>query len=108
MGMADQYVRTDEHGVMRVADGHVMLDSVIASFEQGHSPEAIQSQYPALTLEQVYGAITHYLAHREEVDAYLRRQDVEWAKWRAAAEQRRGTVVDRLRALKHAGSERTP
>lgn len=27
--------------------------------------------YPTLSLEQVYGAITYYLAHQGEVDAYL-------------------------------------
>ena len=38
-----------------------------------HSPS------PCLELEQVYGAITFYLAHRSEIDAYLEqsRQDYE-------------------------------
>ena len=27
--------------------------------------------FPALSLEQVYGAITHHLANRAEIDAYL-------------------------------------
>lgn len=107
MGETEQYVRTDDNGVMRVAGTHVMLDSVIASFDQGHSAEAIRSHYPALTLEQVYGAITYYLAHREEVEAYLRRQDAEWARWRAVAEQRRGAVIDRLRAMKPLGADRS-
>ncbi|MFN0316699.1 MAG: DUF433 domain-containing protein, partial [Burkholderiales bacterium] len=61
------YVRTDEHGVLRVDESRVMLDSVIASFAQGYSAETIQQQYPALTLEQVYGAIAWYLANVEEV-----------------------------------------
>lgn len=108
MGTTEQYVRTDQNGVMRVAGTHVMLDSVVAAFDQGHSPESIRSQYPSLSLEQVYGTITYYLAHRDEVDAYLRRQDAEWAKWRAVAEQRRGPVVDRLRTLKPLGAEPTP
>jgi hypothetical protein len=60
------------------------------------------------SLEQVYGAITHYLAHRDEIVAYLRRQDAEWAQWRSVAEQRRGAVVDRLRSLKPLGAEPTP
>jgi hypothetical protein len=47
------YVRTDKGGVMRVADTRVPLDSVIAAFEQGASPETIQQQYPALSLELV-------------------------------------------------------
>ena len=108
MSEPESYVRTDEHGVMRVANTHVMLDSVIASFDQGHSPESIRSQYPSMTLEQVYGAITYYLAHQEEVEVYLQQQDAEWAKWRALAEQRQAPVVDRLRALTPLGTGKTP
>ena len=31
-----------------------------------------------LTLERVYGVITYYLAHRDEIDAYLRQADAEF------------------------------
>lgn len=42
------YVRADEYGVMRIGDSRVMLDSVVASFQQGHSPETIQQPVPCL------------------------------------------------------------
>lgn len=100
--MSPVYVRTDEHGVMRVADGRVMLDSVVAAFRQGHSPETIQQQYPSLTLEQVYGALTYYLAHAQEVEDYLQRQSKIWAEWQAKSEQHASPVVQRLRALQRA------
>ena len=77
-----------------------MLDSLAASFEQGHSPETIQHQFPALSLEEVYGAITFYLSHRDEVQAYLKRQDVLWEALRAEAEKQVSPVVKRLRALR--------
>ena len=54
------YVWVDEHGAMRIGHSRVMLDSIIAGFEQGHSPETLQQQYPTLSLEEVYGAITSY------------------------------------------------
>ena len=38
-----------------------------------------------LTLEQVYGALTYYLAHREQVDAYLSAQREDFESKRAAA-----------------------
>ena len=69
------HVRQDEHGVLRVAETRVMLDSVIAGFQVGHSAETIAQQYPVLSLEEVYGAIAYYLANQAEVDEYLRRQD---------------------------------
>lgn len=83
------YARLDEHGVMRVADTRVMLDSIVAAFEQGHSPETIRQQYPSLTLEAVYGAITYYLAHPKEVHEYLNRQETVWQQWRAKSEEQR-------------------
>lgn len=49
----------------------ISLDSVVYAFRDGLSPESIVQSFPLLTLEQVYGAITFYLANRTEVDAYL-------------------------------------
>ncbi len=44
MSKAQSYVPCDEQGVMRVGHTRVMLDSIVAGFEQGHSPETIQQQ----------------------------------------------------------------
>jgi uncharacterized protein (DUF433 family) len=97
-----QYVHVDEHGVMRVGNSRVMLDAVVAGFEQGHSPETIQQQFPVLNLEEVYGAITYYLAHHEAVQTYLKRQETLWKTLRAAAERQSSPVVKRLRTRKAA------
>ena len=93
------YVRIDEHGVMRVGNTRVMLDSVVASFEQGYSPETIQQQYPVLTLEEVYGATAWYLANADEVAQYLKRQQAIWNRWRAQEEAQPSPVLQRLRML---------
>ena len=92
------YVTTDEHGVMRVANTRVMLDSIVVAFEQGHSPETIRDQYPSLTLEQVYGAITYYLANRDDVLDYLKRQVAVWAEWEGWSRSRPSPLLERLRA----------
>ena len=92
------YVRTDEHGAMRVGNTRVMLDSVVAAFDEGHSAETIQQQYPALTLEEVYGAITCYLSHADEVGEYLKRQEALWKKRRKESASQPNPVVERLRA----------
>lgn len=102
MSVANEYVRVDEHGVKRVGDSRVMLDSIVACFEEGHSAETIQQQYPALSLEKVYGAITYYLSHAEEVTEYLRQQGKVWDHWRAKSTERQSPVVDRLRAVQKA------
>jgi len=98
MEKTKDYVREDEHGVLRVAETRVMLDSVIAAFHQGHSAETIAQQYPALTLEEVYGAIAHYLANRDEIDQYLDRQAGVWQQWRDRAAEQASPVVQRLRS----------
>ena len=103
MHQQGDYVRVDEHGVMRVSNSRVMLDSVVAAFQEGDSPEAIRAQYPALSLEQVYGAILYYLSHRQEVDDYLKRQEAVWQEWRAKSEEAPSPVVERLRALRREG-----
>jgi uncharacterized protein (DUF433 family) len=108
MPEAKSYVRVDEHGVYRVGDGRVMLDSVIVAFQQGHSPETIRQQYPALSLEEVYGSIAYYLGHLEELSAYLRRQDAVWKEWQARSAERPSPVVERLRALRRAGVTEAP
>jgi uncharacterized protein (DUF433 family) len=96
------YVREDEHGVLRVGGTRVMLDSLVAAFRQGHSPETIRQQYPSLSLAEVYGAITYYLTHTQEVEDYLRRQDAVWEQWQARAQQKPSPVAERLRALRGA------
>jgi uncharacterized protein (DUF433 family) len=99
MSQEKVYARIDEHGVWRVATTHVMLDSVVAGFQQGHSPETIRQQFPVLTLKEVYGSITYYLAHAAEIDAYLARQEGVWQQFRERAEATPSAVVERLRAL---------
>lgn len=96
------YIHEDEHGVLRVGGTHVMFDSVAAAFDRGHSAETIREQYPALSLEAVYGAITWYLAHPVEAKDYLERQGRVWAEERAKAERRPAGVVERLRSLREA------
>lgn len=91
------YVRNDEHGVKRVGQTRVMLESVIAPFNQGHSAETIVQQYPSLTLEEVYGTITYYLANKAEVDQYLQHQDEVWKQARDKSGQAANSVVARLR-----------
>ena len=92
------YVR-DVNGALRVGAADVSLDSVVMAFQDGLAPEAIQLQYPVLTLEEIYGAITYYLANRVIVDEYLVQQSHLWADLRRSAEQNSSSVVARLRVM---------
>ncbi len=103
MRSTSSYVRTDEHGDMRVGNSRILLDIIVGGFERGDAPETIRSDFPALSLEEVYGAITYYFANRRDVEAYLQRRqaiaDEIEAQIRAQPEP---PVVTRLRALKAA------
>ena len=56
----------------------VSLESVVFLFLDGASPETIVDEFPTLSLEQVYGAITFYLADRPKIDAYLTESEGLW------------------------------
>ena len=68
--MSREYVEKRSGGYYLIGS-RVGLESVIQEFLEGASPETIVDDFPSLMLEQVYGAITFYLANREEIDAYL-------------------------------------
>ena len=99
MNSSKKYVEPDSQGVLRVGSLGVSLDSVVIAFQEGHSPETIQQLYPALSLEEVYGAVACYLANRNEVDQYLKRQEQLWEQARQRTAQNPSPVVQRLRAL---------
>jgi uncharacterized protein (DUF433 family) len=99
MQPARNYVREAEHGVLRVGDTRVMLDSVVAAFHLGQFAETIAQQYPALSLEEVYGAIAYYLANQADVERYLRNQAEVWKQWREKANAVESPVLQRLRGL---------
>src|SRR5258707_10855446 len=53
------------------------LAHIVREFQRGESPEAIRSNYPALSLEQVYGATTFYLGSKEDVEADIAERECE-------------------------------
>lgn len=81
-------LRTDEHGVMRVGDTRVPLDTVVYSFNQGASPEEIVMSYPSLGLGDVYAVVNYYIHNRTEVDAYLSKREADATQIRAENEKR--------------------
>jgi uncharacterized protein (DUF433 family) len=62
----------------------VPLDSIVHEFRNGASPESIRQTFPILALEQVYGAITFYLGHQEQVDTSIRDAERAWSDFEAA------------------------
>jgi uncharacterized protein (DUF433 family) len=68
--MKKEYVKKVD-GAYRVGETRVSLDSLVFLFREGMSAESMVDSYPALTFEQVHGALAFYLANQKEIDAYL-------------------------------------
>jgi uncharacterized protein (DUF433 family) len=84
--MIKEYVEKVE-GVYRLTGTRVSLDSVVQAFWHGQTAESIAQSFAVLTLEQVYGALTFYLANKSEVDAYLGHSETEFEAMRKAARE---------------------
>ena len=93
--MAKEYVHQQGGGYF-IGDTRVSLDSVVYAFLRGETPEGMVESFSALTLEQVYGALSYYLAHREVVDDYLSEAREEFAKLREESRHRNPSLYARL------------
>lgn len=76
-----EYVNKADGGY-RITGTRVSLDSVIYCWLEGQSPETIRENFPVLSLEEVYGAITFYLSNQALIDQYLRQGELEFEKAR--------------------------
>jgi uncharacterized protein (DUF433 family) len=85
--MEKSYVEKKDGGY-RLRGTRVSLDSVVHAYWRGQTAESIAQSFPVLTLEQVYGALTFYLANRSEVDACLAEAEAEFEAIRQAARER--------------------
>lgn len=98
--MAKEYVEVSEGGY-RVAGSRVSLDSIVCRFREGLSAESIAESFPALTLEQTYGAIAYYLANQAQVDQYLLEGERLSTQLRQESRRRNADLIARLRRARH-------
>ena len=101
-----------EDGTIRITGTRVSLDSVVHEYEQGATPEEIAVSFPSLRIEDKYAAITYYLNHREQVEEYLRQQEVDAEAVRSriesAPDYQRKMQDLRARILKRRSSTKDP
>lgn len=96
-----EFVSADE---IRVRGSRIGIEAILSEFLDGALPEEIALNYPAVTLEHVHAAVTYYLSHRQEMNAYLDR----WAGRgdQALRQQRQAgsAVIDRLTRARQSGT----
>ncbi|HAJ60603.1 MAG TPA: hypothetical protein DCP31_16155, partial [Cyanobacteria bacterium UBA8543] len=81
-------LETNADGVVRVGKTRVTLDTVVAVFKQGATPEEIVYRYPSLKLADVYVTIGFYLNHQQEVEMYLQHRQQQAQEVRKINEAR--------------------
>ena len=64
-------LHADPHGTVRVGGTRVTLQTLLASFLDGDTPEQIVQDFDTLKLADVYAVIAYNLKNRAAVDAYL-------------------------------------
>jgi hypothetical protein len=93
---AKRYVEQRDEGYW-VEGTRISLDSVIYSFLNGDSPENIAQNFPLLSLEQVYGAVTFYLANQESVDGYLKAGEAEFRRLQESCREKNPLLYQKLK-----------
>ncbi|MCL1491621.1 MAG: DUF433 domain-containing protein [Pseudanabaena sp. Salubria-1] len=85
-------LRWDEAGGIRIGSSRVTLDSLLATYHNGSTPEEIAIQYPVLHLEDIYSAIAYYLSHRQEIDNYFEQRNQKAQQLRQQITQKHNLV----------------
>ena len=99
--MQKEYVRMVE-GAYRIWDTRVSLDSIVYLFREGMSPESMVESYPALTLEQVHGALAFYLGNQNEIDTYLADGQRAAQSQHQQSRQTNAELIAKLQRARHA------
>ena len=97
--MENHYVDEREGGYY-VSCTRVSLDSIVYAFLRGESPEGIIESFPALSLEQAYGAIAFYLAHQQTVDGYLQKGRADFERMREESRRKHPALYAKLEAAR--------
>ncbi len=79
-------MKADENGNIRISGTRVTLDSIIGYYRQGETPEDLHEGFPTVPLADIYAVIAYYLAHRDEVDIYLKERSDEADHFRQEVE----------------------
>lgn len=95
--LTKQYIEQRDEGYW-IEGTRISLDSVVYAFLNGDSAESMAQNFPLLSLEQVYGAITFYLANRELIDTYLKKGEEEFEELQNSFRESNPLLYQKLKA----------
>ena len=99
--MEKSYVEQRDGGYW-ITGTRISLDSIVYAFKRGAAPESIQRAFPLLTLEEIYGAITFYLSHRDEVERHLMQNRAKFDALRKKARESHPLLYRKLDEMQEA------
>ncbi len=86
---------------IRIKGTRIGIETILYEyiFREQHA-EAIQQQYPSLTLEQVYATILYYHRHRNQLKAYMNQWLEQLRQNRIRQQSEPPSVVKRISGIK--------
>ena len=90
----------DTYGTIRVTGSRITIDTLVARYLQGHAPEDIHEGFPTVSDEAIRKIIGWYLAHKPEVDEYIRARDAEGEILRREIESQPRNIALRQKLLR--------
>ena len=87
-------------GKARIAGHRIRVQDIVIWTEQGRSADQIVSDFPQISLADVYAALAYYHDYREEIDRQIREDDEFVAQM--MAESGPG-LLDKLRGSRAGG-----
>jgi uncharacterized protein (DUF433 family) len=94
--MSKEYIE-ERSGALYVKGTRVSLASVALEFREGAAPENILQDFPSsVSLENVYGALSHYLANQGKVEEDLKARAEKWEESRKSADPLPPSLTARL------------
>jgi len=86
-----------DDGTIIITGTPIALEIVVARHNAGDTPDEIKRGFPSLDPADIYFVIAYYLSHRDEVDAYIQRQQERSQRvrqWLESGESYRAQMAD--------------
>jgi uncharacterized protein (DUF433 family) len=97
------HITLDKDGVARVDETTVkVVEIALDHLAYGWTADAIQEQFPHLSLAQIHAALAYFYDHQAEFEAEIRKMEREISQWRQ--ELGESPLQRKLRQLKLAQS----
>ena len=79
------FLEEDEFGYISIKGTRVGLNHLVNYYNEGNTLEYLAVLFPTVCLADIEIVITFYEEHKHEVDAYIKEEEAECEKLRAAA-----------------------